>query len=297
VTRLPGDVTAAVEAAAGAGARVEAVEPIGGGCVTPAARLRLRDGRSVFLKWAGSGRFPDRLFTEEARSLRALRDSGAVQVPAVLGEHARWLLLEWLEPGPPGRGAWPRLGRELAALHRTRADRYGWEADNFIGPLPQSNARTAGWAEFWRERRLLPQLARARAAGFLDAGPDAAAFDALLDSLDAWLAPAAEEGPSLLHGDLWNGNVHMMATGRAALVDPSTAYGHREVDLAMARLFGGFDAAFYDAYAEAWPLHDGHDERRDIYQLYYLLVHVNLFGSGYLALTRERLRRLAHRTR
>ncbi|HEX2092388.1 MAG TPA: fructosamine kinase family protein, partial [Longimicrobiaceae bacterium] len=161
--------------------------------------------------------------------------------------------------------------------------------DNFIGPLPQPNAPAAGWAEFWRDRRLEPQLRRARDAGHSPGPP--ADWERLFARLPGLLAPAERDGSSLLHGDLWSGNVVAGAGGEPWLVDPAAYRGHREVDLAMAGLFGGFSARFHAAYAEAWPLLPGYPEgRRAVYQLYYLLVHVVLFGGGYVERTRAALR-------
>jgi fructosamine-3-kinase len=273
--------------------RVAGVRAVGGGCVSPAARLELTDGTPCFVKWA-DGAVPDRFFEAEAESLRALAQTERVRVPRVIAQRERWLLLEWLEPGRPRAQTWRALGRALALLHRTRAPSFGWHADNYIGTLPQSNAWCAAWPEFWRDRRLAPQLETARRAGLLDAG-DERAFDALFARLDEWLGAAArDDGASLLHGDLWGGNVHVLADGGAALIDPSSYHGHREVDLAMAELFGGFGRDFFAAYREAWPLAAGYDEvRRATYQLYYLLVHVNLFGGGYVGQTRAVVGRLA----
>jgi fructosamine-3-kinase len=294
--KLPDDVARAVEAAIGSATRIVEVKPVGGGCVTPVARLRTDDGQLLLLKWGERGRFPDALFREEARSLDALRRTDALRVPAVLAQGQAWLLLEWLEPGPPAPDAWQRLGRALVEVHRVAADPYGWSHDNFIGPLPQPNRRSDDWPSFWREQRLRPQLERARAAGHFTSADDGAAFDRLFRDLDDLLAPAAEDGPSLLHGDLWSGNVHMTAAGDAALIDPSCYCGHREVDLAMAELFGGFGSGFLAAYQQAWPLRPGYVEgRRAVYQLYYLLVHVNLFGSGYTGSVRAALRGVARR--
>ena len=166
---------------------------------------------------------------------------------------------------------------------------WGWARANFIGSLPQDNRPAATWAGFWAERRFRPQLEMARAAG-REAGPSTE-WEMLFDRLPELLAPAEDDRPSLLHGDLWGGNVHS-AAGEPALIDPAVYRGHREADLAMAELFGGFDARFHAAYAEAWPLLPGYREaRRAIYQLYYLLVHVNLFGGGYGARTAATLRR------
>jgi len=296
--KLPGGVRVAVERAlarrTGREAHVSSVRAVGGGCISPAARVETDAGDVFFLKWGSGGRTPAGLFDAEARALAALAAANAVRVPEVIAvggpdSGAPWLLLEWLEPGSPNARTWPELGRSLAALHRVRAERYGWPEDNFIGSLPQANGWSASWAAFWRERRLAPQLERAVRAGYFDARARRR-FDALLDRLDALLAEAEADGASLLHGDLWGGNVHVMAGGRAALIDPSAYHGHREVDLAMSELFGCFGSGFYEAYREAWPLAPGYAERRrPIYQLYYLLVHVNLFGASYVGSTLARL--------
>jgi fructosamine-3-kinase len=166
-------------------------------------------------------------------------------------------------------------------LHRTTAESFGWPEDNFIGSLSQANGWCKRWPLFWRERRLAPQVALASGSGLLR-GQDRTALGRVVDRLDGALAVGTQEGPSLLHGDLWNGNVHALRDGTAAVVDPASYFGHREVDLAMAELFGGFDARFFDAYRAAWPVREGYELRRAIYQLYYLLVHVNLFGGSYL---------------
>jgi protein-ribulosamine 3-kinase len=298
---VPADVLRSVEAAlrqAGADAGISDASPVGGGCISPTARLRTRHGATYFLKWGG-GDDLDALLAAEARGLGALAAAGEVRVPGVVargdavetgsGGAPAWLLLEWLEPGGARQGSWERLGRELASLHRHRADRFGAEADNFIGSLRQSNDPAEDWPAFWRDRRLEPQLRMAVDAGLLG-DRDREAFDRLFGRLDSLLAPALDDGPSLLHGDLWSGNVHMMADGTPAIIDPSVYHGHREVDLAMADLFGGFEATFRHAYEEAWPLAPGYASvRRPVYQLYYLLVHVNLFGTGYVGRTRGAL--------
>jgi fructosamine-3-kinase len=262
---------------------------VGGGCISPSARIRGPRGDVAFLKWA-HGSTPAGLFTAEARGLRALRACGAAPVPEVLGvDGDRWLLLDWLEPAAAPAEAWASFGAALAALHRAAAKGWGWPRDNFIGSLPQANEPVDDWARFWADRRLAPQLERALAAGRLDRS-DQRRFEALLATLPERLRPAAgADGPSLLHGDLWSGNAHACTAG-VALVDPAVYRGHREVDLAMADLFGGFPAAFWEAYQEAWPLQPDALARRPIYQLYYLLVHVNLFGSGYVDRTRMALR-------
>ncbi len=290
---LPTDLRRAVEEAlSDAGpVTVTGARSVGGGCISPTARIETDATGPLFLKWSDTG-LPAGLLEAEARGLRTLRAADAVRVPAVLarsqGESPEWLLMEWLESGRPSRPSWERLGRELAGLHRSRGERYGADAPNFIGSLSQENHPADDWAEFWRDRRLEPQLRQAEASGH--ATPDdRRRFELLYERLPELLAPAADDGPSLLHGDLWNGNVHMMHDGTPALIDPSVYHGHREVDLAMAELFGGFGAGFRRAYEESWPVAPGWDRRRAVYQLYYLLVHVNLFGASYLSGTRSAL--------
>lgn len=301
---IPADVKADVERALGErmgrSVRIARATRVGGGCVSPVARVELDDGGTFFLKWGAvetTQDAPPGMLAAEADALRALGSANAVRVPEVLGvrdpaepdDGPFWLLMEWLEPGGPRRGTWRRLGEGLAALHRTGADAFGWANDNFIGPLPQANGPSGDWPGFWAERRLEPQLRRAVDDDVLEQG-DVDRFDRLFGRLDELLAAAAEDGPSLVHGDLWNGNVHVMRDGTAALVDPSAYHGHREVDLAMSELFGGFGREFYDAYHDAWAVLPEYPEhRRGVYQLYYLLVHVNLFGGGYVASTRSTL--------
>jgi fructosamine-3-kinase len=272
------------------GVAIASVGGVGGGCISPAYRLTCVDGRSLFLKTAPDGA-PADMLVQEAVSLKRIAATGTVRAPGVRAVTTAWLALEWLEPGRASRTAWAELGRALARMHRIHARQYGWESANFIGPLPQTNDRISDWPSFWRRQRLEPQLRRARTQLGETTRPG---FERLLDELDDRLAAAAADGPSLLHGDLWSGNVHF--TGEiGAVIDPSSYYGHREVDLAMAALFGGFPAAFFDAYSAEWPLAAGADTRRPIYQLYYLLVHVNLFGGGYVTQTRRVLESLLGR--
>lgn len=279
---IAAEVEASLAACFGRPGAIAALEPVGGGCISPSARVETEPGDVAFLKRSG-GAEPSGFFAEEARSLIALAEAGAVRVPRVLGVGEAWLLLEWLEPGSPDAAGWATLGESLAALHGHTTESWGWPADNWIGRLPQTNGWSGSWPAFWRERRLEPQLRLAYEAGhFRD---ERQRFVRLLDRIDELLGPAAEDGPSLLHGDLWSGNVHFLADGTAALIDPSTYYGHREVDLAMSELFGGFGRGFRDAYVEMAPLQPGYGQRRAVYQLYYLLVHVNLFGAGYLGST------------
>jgi fructosamine-3-kinase len=228
------------------------------------------------------------MFAAEADGLSALARAGALRVPEVIavGEAPALLLLEHVAPGRPARDFGERLGAGLAALHRAArapAAGWGWPGDNFIGSLPQSNAASPAWGPFWRDRRLAPQVALARGRGHLG-GAAGRELDRVLERCASLLAPVEEEGPSLLHGDLWGGNVYADGDGAPVLIDPAAYRGHREVDLAMSELFGGFPPEWPAAYDEAWPIDPAYaDHRRALYQLYYLLVHVNLFGAGYEA--------------
>jgi fructosamine-3-kinase len=196
-------------------------------------------------------------------------------------------VLENIAPGPRRPDFDEQLGRALAALHRFGSPGFGLDHDNFIGRLPQSNTPASTWVDFYRERRLEPQLRLARESGLCSSAM-ARGFDRLFSVLAERVGPV--EPPARLHGDLWGGNLIVDETGAGCLIDPAAYGGHREVDLAMMRLFGGFGPAVFAAYHEAWPLQPDHEERVPLYQLYFLMVHVNLFGGSYLAQTEQALR-------
>jgi fructosamine-3-kinase len=263
------------------GRDVVSARDLHGGDIHSAFRVELRGGDVLFVK--SSSGAPHGMFTEEARGLEWLRAADALRIPAVLAvaddvEGPRFLALEYLEPGPPESTFDEKLGRGLAALHRSSATAYGFEHDNYIGSLPQSNRTHPSWAAFYREERLLPLVRRAIERRNLAAGA-MAKFDRLFARLESLVGPA--EPPARLHGDLWGGNLHADDRGQPCLIDPAVYGGHREIDLAMMRLFGGFGPRVFAAYREAWPLADGHEQRVALYQLYPLLVHTNLFGGSY----------------
>jgi fructosamine-3-kinase len=256
-----------------------------GGDINEAFQLTLAQGRRVFAKI--NARAPLGFFEAEASALAWLAEAGALRVPAVLAASGAgpngsspFLLLEWLEPAARVPLFDERLGLGLAALHRVGAQRFGLEHDNFIALLPQDNRARPTWAEFYRDQRLLPLIERARALGLLDAGLDRT-LERLLARLEQRLGP--EEPPARLHGDLWGGNLHVDSRGEPALIDPAAYAGHREMDLAMMRLFGGFGERVFDAYAMSYPLAPGYRERVALHQLYPLLVHLCTFGAGYLS--------------
>ena len=260
---------------------VASASRLSGGDINDAFAVTLADGRRVFVKANASA--PAGLFSAEARGLAWLAQARAVRVPEVLAvsdSAPSFLALELMVPGPRRRGFDEELGRALASLHRAAPGGFGLDHDNFIGSLPQSNRTHARWPEFYRAERLEPQVARASAEG-RGSATMRRRFERLFMRLDALVGP--EEPPARLHGDLWGGNLHVTEDGAPCLIDPAAYGGHREMDLAMMRLFGGFSEQAFAAYAEAYPLSAGHAERVELYQLYPLMVHVNLFGGGYLA--------------
>lgn len=267
------------------------VKPLAGGDINSAFLLRSAGGHSWFLKTNTTAAAPE-MFRTEAQGLALLGASQAIRTPRVFGHGAvaggqAYLLLDYVQPGYKNRLFWETFGRALTNLHGNTSARFGFAHDNFIGALPQSNTRHDTWAAFYAEERLWPQLLLAADRGYLDKTAEQQ-LDGLCQKL-GWLCPA--EPPALTHGDLWSGNFLCDAAGQPVLIDPAAAFAHRELDLAMSRLFGGFDPAFYAAYEEAWPLEPGFEKRLEVYQLYYILVHVNLFGGGYVQRAREILRR------
>jgi protein-ribulosamine 3-kinase len=250
-----------------------------GGCINNTVKLSCKAG-VFFLKWNESA--PAGMFEAEAKGLKLLQDTGAVRVPEIINtgtiEGKDYLLLEFLESARRAANQAETLGRELAALHRSSSSYFGLDHDNYIGRLPQKNESKQSWADFFIECRLKPQMGLAADNGLI-ANDTVLRFEAFYAKVPT-LFP--EEPPSLLHGDLWSGNVHTGPDGYAWLIDPAVYYGHREMDIAFTQLFGGFDEAFYKAYNEVFPLQPGWEERTEICNLYPLMVHVNLFGTSYL---------------
>jgi fructosamine-3-kinase len=269
-------IVSAVESALGA--RAESWDAVSGGDINQAHEARLSDGRMVFVK--SNADPPAGMFAAEARGLAWLDQAAALRIPKVLAQDPDFLVLEHIRPGRRAANHDEILGRGLAALHRAGAQGFGLDHDNFIGRLPQANRPLPTWAEFYRERRLMPQLRLAseggRATHAMRRG-----FDNLFARMEDAVGPP--EPPARLHGDLWGGNAIVDEHGQPCIIDPAVYGGHREVDLAMMRLFGGFGPRVFAAYEEAYPLAPGHAARVPLYQLYFLMVHVNLFGGSYIA--------------
>lgn len=289
---LPDALTAALSDAVGAA--VTSVAAVGGGCIANACRVET-EARSYFLKW-GRGDVAE-TFPAEAAGLKTLAAAGSpLVVPEVIAQQPAsdgtpaFLVTEWINSGRKGLHFWSSFGEGLAALHEHTGDQYGFDQDNFIGRLPQKNASERTWPRFFRTQRLAPQVDMARERGRWQAG-----WEAPIETLYRRLPDLLPAQPdrSVLHGDLWSGNFLVTAIGNVALVDPAVYYGHRETDLAMTELFGGFDEAFYTAYREAYPLEPGYEERRDIYNLYHLINHLNHFGGRYASSVDATLRAFA----
>lgn len=299
---LRGAIERAVEAATGRPVAIAGAAAVGGGSIHRAELLDLADGGRLFVKSSRDPRAGE-MFRSEAAGLAALAAAGAIRVPGTplpgrAGETA-YLVMEAIATGPRPAGFFADFGRRFAGLHRATARhgaeaRFGFPHDNFVGATAQPNGWRERWVDFFRERRLGHQIALARERGLADAELDRLA-EGLLERLDEWLYDGLDlrdEPSCLLHGDLWSGNFLCDSQGRPAIVDPAAYYGHREADLAMTELFGGFDRSFYAAYEDAWPLPPGSAQRREIYKLYHLLNHLNLFGGGYRGQCVAVLRRL-----
>lgn len=266
----------AIGAALGTG--VDAAARVHGGDVARAFRVRLRDGRTVFAKTHDTA--PPGFFTTEAAGLAWLHEAGAIPVPEVLAasDDPPLLVLEWIDEGPPVAGTEEAFGRALAALHRAGAPCFGREDRRRTGSRGLPNDPCDTWAEFYASRRMLPLADLAEAAGALDA-TTVSALRAVAQRLDDLGGPP--EPPARLHGDLWAGNRLIDRDGRSWLIDPAAHGGHREFDLAMMRLFGGFGPAAFAAYDEVFPLAEGWEDRVALHQLAPLVVHAVKFGGGY----------------
>lgn len=251
-----------------------------GGSINKAVVIRTNQGM-FFAKMNDANAYPD-LFLHEKNSLERLRNTNTLRVPGVVdllrSDNQDMLLMEFIESGTPHYDFWEEFGHKLAALHQNTRPLFGLEVNNYIGTLPQLNDDKSDWVDFFICNRLEPMLQRAVDSGKAEHSM-VDQFQKMYKELPS-LFP--KEAPALLHGDLWSGNFMADLDGEPVVYDPSVYYGHREMDLAMTRLFGGFDQRFYDAYQEAFPLQAGWEKRVDICNLYPLLVHVNLFVGSYI---------------
>jgi fructosamine-3-kinase len=261
-----------------------------GGCINDSYRWK-SGSESLFVKVAQAERVS--MLEAEAAGLEELGRAPAVRVPGVLAvgvaEENAYLALEWIDLTPSSGAADARLGELLARQHRTFAERFGWHRDNTIGSTPQINTWSESWPVFFRDSRLRYQLTLAHENGF--GGRLHQHGAQLLERVHEFFADHRPE-PSLLHGDLWGGNFGTDVHGTPVIFDPAVYYGDREGDIAMTRLFGGFSAAFYSAYEASWPLPSSARARTDLYNLYHVLNHLNLFGGGYQRQAESMIERL-----
>lgn len=276
ISRIPQEVRSFVENSLG---KIANFIPISGGCINEAGRLKV-DKDELFLKWNLANRFP-KMFTKESEGLKILQAPGCIKIPDVMevyeGETHSCIILEFIDAGPRSKNYWSELAHAMSCLHRQKRDEYGLDHDNYIGSLSQNNQNELCWKDFFVNSRLQPQLQMAYDSGKMNKA-DLDLFKILERKLPQLIR---EESPALTHGDLWSGNLMIGSHGEPVLVDPAVAYTHREMEMAFTTLFGGFDKTFYQTYQEIYPMDPGYEQRFDIYNLYPLLVHVNLFGGGY----------------
>ncbi len=259
--------------------RVASAATVAGGDINRAFRIE-GSGQRYFLKLNNPGMGD--IFCAEAEALRAIDRARAVRTPLPLtaGEDAQqsWLVLEWLDLQPGGKADAALLGEQLARMHRSVSETFGWHRDNTIGRTPQINTPGEDWVNFYGRHRLGYQLELAAANGAGSALSDSGAR--LLEVLGTLFTDYRPQ-PSLLHGDLWGGNWACTVDNGPVIFDPASYYGDREADLAMTELFGGFDERFYQSYVSAWAIDPGYSTRKVLYNLYHVLNHFNLFGGGY----------------
>lgn len=260
---------------------IKSAQRVSGGSINKAARIEIADIGPCFLKWNRSAESD--MFAKEVHGLQLLQSAGSgLQIPkSVLEGHTAdkigFLVLEFIREGSAHDDSAREFGHKLARLHSVRNSRFGLNEDNYIGRLPQSNTPHHEWVDFFIAERMEPQLSMAINTGKLESSAKRS-FKNMYKKLPE-IFP--KEEPSLLHGDLWGGNYFYDESGQPVIYDPAVYYGHREIELAFTYLFGGFSPDFYSAYSVSLPLESGFQERKNIYNLYPLLVHTNLFGGSY----------------
>lgn len=269
--------------------------PLGGGCINAAYHIS-GNGLDYFVKTNTPAR--QAMFAAEAAGLQEIRSCGGVRVPIPICHGATasvsYLVLEYIDLAPCSGKDFEQLARQLADMHAHTARQFGWHIDNTIGATPQRNAQHQDWISFWRDERLEYQLRLAFLNG-ID-GKLQKNGARLMDRLEQFF-PGYAPQPSLLHGDLWNGNCGAVSQGEPVIFDPAVYYGDRETDLAMSELFGGFPDRFYAAYRESYPIDSGYKSRKTLYNLYHILNHANLFGGGYITQSNRMLEQLLSEVR
>lgn len=263
------------------GSKIKSFSSLSGGCISDAFKISTANGTSFFLKYNPSA--SNNMFLKEANGLRELDKSNAIKIPEVLSVDEDYILLEFIASGNRKKNFFEDFGKSFAEMHKFKSDSFGFYENNYIGSNPQINIpdekEKSDWTAFYLNKRILFQLQLAEKLG--NSTDELRKGISKLENKIEDIIGHNSEKPSLLHGDLWAGNYMIDQNGNAVLIDPAAYYGHREADLGMTKLFGGFNSEFYKAYNESFPLEDGFDYRENIYKLYHVLNHLNLFGGGY----------------
>lgn len=277
---LQKQIESAITEATGSRAKIENSRTVSGGSINDSRLVSLKDGREYFVKTHGRAAGYPGMFASEYEALSLLAGAGMIRVPEPVAYGDNFIVLEAYREGAKGDNWYELIGRQLALLHqKTVHEKFGFERDNYLGTTQQPNRWTESWLDFWRDQRLGWQLNLfANKTDISD--PLLELGDRLMVKLDGLLG-GVEEPPVLLHGDLWSGNAAADEKGDPIIFDPASYYGHREAEIGMMRLFGGFGPRCEAAYAEVWPLAPGSEERILLYRLYHELNHLNLFGRSY----------------
>ncbi|MDG5799912.1 fructosamine kinase family protein [Marinilabiliaceae bacterium ANBcel2] len=261
------------------GERITGFSSMGGGCIADTQKIDTDGGLSYIVKQGGASD----MFIKEAAGLKELAKPAVIRVPKVVAFDNDYLVIEYIDSKGRMPNFFEKFGEQFALLHKYKGERFGFDDDNYLGHTPQPNIprgeEAFSWLQFYKNKRLIYQYELANQNGYVDK-KFSSLFNNLIDQLPQILS-GSEEEPSLLHGDLWGGNYMTGERGEPVIIDPAVYYGHREADLAMTKLFGGFTAEFYNSYNKTYPLKDGYEYREGIYLLYHVLNHLNLFGRGY----------------
>ncbi len=263
------------------GSKIKSFNSLSGGCISDAFKVTTVEGLNYFLKYNPS--ISNDMFVKEANGLKELSKANAIRIPEVLSFDEDYILLEYIPTGSKNKNFFEEFGRNFAEMHKFTSNNFGFYEDNYIGSNPQKNIpnekEKTSWVDFYFNKRILYQFQLAEKLG--NSTPELRKRISNLENKIEDIIGNTTEKPSLLHGDLWAGNYMVDENGNVVLIDPAVYYGHREADLGMTKLFGGFSSEFYNAYNERFPLEDGYDYRENIYKLYHVLNHLNLFGGGY----------------
>ena len=261
--------------------KIASFSSLSGGCISNAYKVKTTDNRNYLLKINESHKGD--MFLKEAHGLVELNKANAIKVPEVILAERDFILLEFINSSGRSKSFFNDFGIKFSEMHKYNSSAFGFYEDNYIGANPQLNIPGKGeadsWVKFYFNKRILYQFKLAEKNGY--ATNELREGISKLENKVEEILSGSEELPSLLHGDLWSGNYMVDENGDACLIDPAVYYGHREADLGMTKLFGGFNSEFYNSYNDNFPLADGYDYRENIYKLYHVLNHLNLFGRGY----------------